>query len=180
MALVKSSLKSSIQSFLGADADSADDFTVSLFDSYESYANAAADISLDNPTGFPAKSSAAQLLAPAMKAVNANGVTNSAAAQQLGTALGKALEVFWTGVTFGITMPTDPMISEIAALVSLPGVSSAAAITTLEPTEDRSVAAGVWADAMDAFTKTVEVTITGMMPGPSGPVPAEPITATIT
>jgi hypothetical protein len=62
----------------------------------------------------------------------------------------------------------------------VPGISSAAAIAVLDPTEDRSKAASVWADAMDAFTKTVQVTITGMMPGPSGPVPAPPVTAPIT
>lgn len=180
MALVKSSLKSDIQSMLGNDADSANDFALGLFDAYESYASTAADISQDMPSEFPGKTAAIPILTAEMVGVNIEGVTNPVAALKLGTALGNALVVFWTGVMFATGIPFAPMISEITALVSVPGVPAAAMISTLEPTEDLSVAASVWADAMDAFTKTVQVTITGMMPGPSGPVPAPPITAPIT
>ena len=180
MTLVKSTLKSDIQSMLKNDADSANDFAKGLFDAYEGYASAAADVSQDKPTSFPAKNAAAETLASAMKSVNANGITNANAAQQLGSALGSALVTFWTGVVFGIITPLAPMISEITSTVTVPGIPAAATIAVLNPTEDLSIAAGVWADAMDAFTKTVQVTITGMMAGPSGPVPAPPITAPIT
>lgn len=180
MALVKASLKSDIVSFLGNDADSANDFATSLFDAYESYASSAQDVSTDTPSGFPAKSAAVPILSAAMTSVNAPGISNSAAATQLGNALGNALTVFWTGVTFKMATPSAPMISELLATVSMPGVPTAAAIAVLKPTEDLNVAASVWADAMDAFTKTVQVTITGMMAGPTGPVPAPPVTAPIT
>jgi len=180
MALVKSTLKSTIEANLHNEPGSENDFATSLFDAYESYASAAADASQDMPTGFPNKSSAVSTLASAMTGVNKEGISNSQAAQQLGSALGNALVTFWTGIAFSTGIPLAPMISEITALVSMPGVPSAATISKLDPTEDRSVAASVWADAMDAFTKTVQVTITGMMAGPSGPVPAPPITAPIT
>ncbi len=180
MALVKPSLKSDIVSFLGDNADSANDFATDLFDAYETYAGAGQDISTDTASGFPAKSAAVPILSAVMNGVNTKGITNATAAIQLGNALGSALVVFWTGVTFKTTVPFAPMISEILAIVSTPGVPTAAAIASLIPTRDFNVAAGVWADAMDNFTKTVQVTITGMMPGPTGPVPAPPVTAPIT
>ena len=180
MALVKSTLKADIQSMLEKDADSANDFATDLFDAYESYASDGMDISTDTASGFPTKSAAVPILSAAMAGVNVQGITNSVAATQLGNALGSALVVFWTGVIFKTATPFAPMISEILAIVSIPGIPTAAVIATLEPTEDLSVAASVWADAMDTFTKTVQVTITGMMAGPTGPIPAPSITAPMT
>ncbi len=183
MALDKTSLHSDIKSILIEDPPSASEniFAASLFDAYESYASDAYDISTDQPTGFPGKSGAAPILAAQMTLnVNNNKLTNGQAAKNLGDILGDALVIFWTGVLFGITTPLAPMNLELTALVSSPGTASAAAISLLDPTEDFDVAAGVWADAMDTFTKTVQVTITGTMPGPTGPVPAPPVTAPIT
>ena len=182
MSLVKSALKSDIRDFLSKNPENVKDadFADNLFKAYETYASDAQDISTDKPTGFPAKSSASPILVAAMALTNEERETNSGAAQKLGDALGLALKAFWGGTLFGMSIPLAPMNLELTAFVSTPGEPSAAAIALLEPTKNFNVAAGVWADAMDAFTKTVQVTITGMMPGPTGPVLAPPITAAVT
>ncbi len=182
MGLVKSDLKSDIASFLSDDppSASASAFSTSLFEAYESYAGDAEDISMDKPLGFTATPAATSSLAAVMDGINIKGTTNASAALTLGKALGNSLETFWTGVLFGLTKPLSPMNKELTAAVTVPGLVPSAAISLLEATEDFDIAASVWADAMDTFAKTVQVTITGMMPGPSGPVPAPPITGPIT
>jgi len=182
MSLVKASLKSDIQSILGENADSSKDFADDLVDAYDTYASKAQDVSEDgllSPlTITPATSG---ILEGALMAVNNKGITEETAILLLGTALGTMLSSMWIGVTFAITAPglmgtAVFTASELLSIVTVPGVPTAAMITSLKPTEDLSKAAGVWADAMDAFTKTVIVTITGMVLVPGGPpVPGPPI-----
>jgi hypothetical protein len=182
MALNKATLKNDIINFMGVEggSSSASDFATNLFNVYESYALGAADLSQDTPLNFPSKSAALSSLAGVMNSISVPDMTNSLAATQLSAALGVALVTFWTTVMFGIAIPMPPMVVEISAITIPPfgnsGVVGPIMIPGLSTTHgDIASAADVWANAMDAFTKTVIVTITGLMPSPTGTIPAVPI-----
>lgn len=186
MSLAKSDLKNDIQSMLGEDADSEKDFAEGLMKAYKSYAEEAEDTSKDKILKPLSVNNASKTLKPVLEAVNMAGITEASAVSLLSEALGVALLTVWPGVKFAVTAPgivgtVAFTASETLSTVSFPGDSSKAAIAGLPPTENLSEAASVWADAMDNFTKTVEVTITGMILVPGGsPVPGLPITAPIT
>jgi hypothetical protein len=201
MALDKTSLHSDIKSILEKDPPSASEknFADNLMDAYESYAKEAEDISGDKILAPLSVSAASGILEPALISVNEiietkdeegkiikrEGITKGAAESLLTTALGAALLTVWTGVNFALTAPGELGTSiftakELLAVVSVPGLAPSAAITSLLPTEDTSKAASVWADAMDNFTQTVQVTITGLILVTGGTAPSPPITAPIT
>jgi hypothetical protein len=197
MALSKSDLKTAIEDILKKDppSSSSDIFVDSLMDEYKTYAEDAEDVSEDKIAAPLSVSLATAALKPVLKILekgllgvppNEVIIPNKDAATMLSTALGTALMSVWTGVSFGVTAPGFAgtaafTASELLAVVSTPGLAPDAAIASLPPTKDTSKVAKVWADAMDKFTKSVQVTITGMVlvPGAS-PVPAPPITAPIT
>jgi hypothetical protein len=202
MALVEADLKKDIKDMLGKDKkeDWAEkDFAEGLMEAYASYAEEAEDISKDKILGSLNTSAAANTLETALKQVKIEGITkdpdtgivkatltNDGAALMLGTALGTALMSVWTGVKFAVTAPgvfgtSAFTASETLAIVSVPGLALSAAIAELPHTDDLEKAAKAWSEPMDKFTKTVQVTITGMIlvPG-AAPVVGPPITAPIT
>lgn len=188
MALVKADLVTAIEDILKKDPPSSSSgaFVDSLMDEYKTYAEDAEDVSGDKIAAPLSVTAAASTLKPVLESINNVGITNKAAATMISTALGTALMSVWTGVSFAVTAPgvsgtSAFTASETLATVSVPGLAPSAVINNLPPTDDTNKIAKIWANAMDKFTKTVQVTITGMVlvPGAS-PVPGPPITAPIT
>ena len=176
--LDKSSLKSAIAGELKNNADSSADFAQMLMDAYVAYAEKGEDISgdvvavpLDNTKGVTT-------LTRTMDAVNKEGITESMAASMLSSALGTALTSVWVpGMLFGVTAPGVKgtvafTFNETRAAVNFVGNPAVVVITSLPPTTNLNDAAGVWADAMHAFTQTVVVEIYGQITTPNGPVSA--------
>lgn len=177
MSLVKENLKGAIEGILNTNATSARQFVTRLAGAYDSYAAEAMDPSMDNPMTLPGASRFNLLIRTMDILQKSKKMTNEQARKTLAGALGKCLVSYWSGLTFNLATPPPGWVSETTAIVTSPGSAGVIKLNGLSRSyTDRATVAGIWADDMDAFTKTVQVTINGLIPSGSGTAPAPPIT----
>jgi hypothetical protein len=169
--LNKSLLKNNLRSVFEANAQkkvyTPMQFANDFLGAYKSYASSAMDLSNDPVSGFPGEAGA--------KGIIAGGTINTNTAPSFAAIISNALVVFWTGAIFSTSIPPPGWLREITALVTVPGTPATPALTAaMSPSSSVDAAATAWSNVLDAYTRSVIVTITGLLPG-SPPVPAPPL-----
>jgi hypothetical protein len=169
--LNKSALKNNLKDVFEANAQkkvyTPIQFAQDLVSAYKDYALQAQDLSNDSVLTFPGE-------AGAVSAISA-GTNNANVAATFAAIISNALVIFWTAATFKTVAPPPGWLKEILSIVTVPGTPAISLLTAaMIPSDNVNTTAGNWADALDTYTKTVIVTITGLLPG-SPPVPAPPL-----
>ncbi len=181
MALLKSKLKGNINSIFksgsnGSGAESSKNAFVDDFVSaYISYASKAADLVGNAVLALDAKK-------PVVVSGIVSGLTKDNSLMDTSNLIFNNLTILWGGVMLEMLKIPPGWVSIITNTITTPGIPATGSnylVSNLKNTDKSIDAAGIWAEALDTYTKTVGFTTTGLMPGPTSPIPAPPITGVI-